>query len=233
MSIRRTLFGLAAAALLAPGFALAADEKPATGSLTSTTSPTPPMGVLTSPDQLPRQPRAQSSTPVHRLSPSEIYARDHARRVPSFATVRPQMRKPLPGEGPDQAKEAKETKAASARAKPPNPARPVAAKPALDGILDATPAAEKPANDRPAPKKKIVKKTTTTTTTTAATVVTPSAPMTPEFIVRPPTAAAIYEHAAVQYRDLRRRDLEMVRQLLPPQQYAAKLAAIEAAYHPY
>jgi hypothetical protein len=144
------------------------------------------------------------------------------------------MRKPLPGEGPDQAKEAKETKPAGAPAKPPNPARPVAAKPTLDGFLDATPAAEKPASNRTAPKKKIVKKTTTTTTTTtAATVVTPSAPMTPEFIVRPPTPAAIYEHAAVQYRDLRRRDLEMVRHLLPPQQYAAKLAAIEAAYHPY
>ena len=231
MSVRPTLFGLVAAALLAPGFAMAADEHPATGSLTWTTSPASPIGVLTSPEQLPRQPRTQSSAPVRRLSPSEIYARDHARRTPSFATVRPQMRKPLPGEGPDQAKDAKETQAASAPAKAPKPARQVAGKPALDGFLNEKPATEKPLDDKPAPKTKIVKKTTRTTTT--ATVVTPPAPMMPEFIVRPRTPAAIYEGAAVQYRDLRRRDLETVRHLLPQQQYAAKLAAIEAAYHPY
>jgi hypothetical protein len=237
MSARSAFFGLVAAALLAPCVAVAADEKPVAGSLTPTTTPAPPIGVLNSSDQLPRQQRVKSGAPVRRLSPSEIYARDHARPAPSFATVRPQMRKPLPGEGPDEVNDAKvaSATAAGAPAKAPKRSRQLASRPALDGFLSdnqsaETHALEKPAGDRKSAKKKVAKKAATSATATAA-AVPPPAPA-PELIVRPPTPAAIYEHAAAQYRDLRRRDLEMVRHLLPPQQYAAKLAAIEAAYHP-
>lgn len=234
MLVRPTLLRIVAAALLAPAVAFAAEEP---GKLTSTTSPAPPMGVLSSsPDRLPTQGQSTSSQvtparpPVRRLSPSEIYARDHARRAPaaapSFATVRPPMRKPLPGEGPDNPspKDAKAAKEAAAAPKPAKAEKPAAA-PALDGFL-----AEKPEPKAPVAKAKVVKKKTTTTTVTAG--LPPGPAPIPELIVRPATPAQIYERAAAQYRSLRSRDLEMVRHLMPSQQYEAKLAAIEASYHP-
>lgn len=231
MPVRPVLLRLVAAALLAPAVAMAAEE-PAPKSAAAT--PAPPMGVLNSSDRLPIQaPQTESRPPARRLSPSEIYARDHAARrppsalPPSFATVRPQMRKPLPGEGPDNPAPEK----AAASKLPVAPAPKAASKAAnteaspLDGLL-----ADKPAPKAPAAKTKTVKKTTTTTT---ATVLPPVAPSMPEIIVRPATPAAIYERAAMQYRALRRRDLDLVRHLLPQQQYEDKLAAIEASYTTY
>jgi hypothetical protein len=229
MLVRPALLRFVAAALLAPAVAWAAEEP---GKLTSTTAPAPPLGVLSaSPDRLPTQGQLSAGNttsarpPARRLSPSEIYAREHARRapaVPSFATVRPPMRKPLPGEGPDNAKEAK--------APAPKPAAPAtkAAAPAIDGFF-----AEKAEAKAPAAKPKVVKKTTPTKpVTTAAVSATATPAAIPELIVRPATPAAIYERAAKQYRSLRSRDLEMVRHLLPPQQYEDKRAAIDASYHP-
>jgi hypothetical protein len=229
------------AAALLSGTAHAVED-----SLPLTTQPAPPLGIL--PAEEPKQPANRP-----RLSPSQLYAQQHGRRQqppPRFATVRPTPRKPAPGDtaetprtAGDVAKPAPQAPAARPAAATPPVAAPqpagcncgaAAAKPASKPRRNSTVATNA---NRPTAAGTANATTTTTSSTATQTASTlpppaPTAPM-PEIIVRPQvTAAAIYEAAARQYRELRVRDLDRVRDLLSATEYRAKLALIDAAYRP-
>lgn len=243
MSARLPLLALVAAALLAPGLAVAQEKAASTPAPAPNALPVQPLGVLNPTTQ--QRIQEERRPAARRLSPSQLYALEHKRPPPSFATVRPQMRKPAPGEGPDDVKQPADKLPVQAGAAAAAPslngfladkqpakaaAKPAAAPAAAKAEGDAKTADAQPAEAKPAPaKSKVVKKTTRTTIATAA---QPATSGITEIIVRPATPTQLFERAAIQYRDLRRRDLELVRHLLPPSQYEAKLAAIEASYRP-